>query len=93
MLLAGRVYDAYLVKFKGACAIFCDYDQAFHRFVHQCRLEETGETAGLEMKLMNTLVEPWPMRLKEDATQDEFDILLGSGHVGSERYVEWRSTL
>ena len=62
----------------------------FQRFMDECRLEKMGKASGLQMKLKNTIVEPWPIRLKKNATQDEFDVLLASSHVGSERYVEWK---
>jgi hypothetical protein len=45
----------------------------------------------LEMKEKNTVIEKWPMRLKKEATKEDFDILNASGHMGSERYVEWKS--
>jgi hypothetical protein len=42
------------------------------------------------MKKKNTVIEKWPLRLKKGATKEEFRILHSSGHVGSERYVEWK---
>jgi hypothetical protein len=49
---------------------------------------------GLIAKEENTIIEKWPMRLKleppQDGAQEEFDVLLASGHTGSERYVEWK---
>lgn len=52
--------------------------------------------AGVEMKKSNTIVEKWPMRFPftrgtpTAKAKKEFARLLGSGHVGHERYVEWR---
>ena len=83
--------NADFFRFNDARAMFRDFDRYFDRFAHRCGLEDLGKAVGLEMKSTNSIVEKWPMRLKENATQEEFDLLLGSNHTGAERYVEWRS--
>lgn len=49
---------------------------------------------GLLVKKKHTVVEKWPLRLKlkhgQDGAQSEFDVLHASGHIGHERYVEWK---
>lgn len=82
-------YNADMLKFMDARMMFRDFDGLFERFMKECRLQETGLTMGLQMKSRNTIIEPWPMRIKRSATQNEFDLLLASGHTGSERYVKW----
>ncbi|KAH0565170.1 hypothetical protein GP486_001434 [Trichoglossum hirsutum] len=84
-------YDADFMRFNDARMMFRDFDKLFKRFMYECRFEEIGKAAGLKVKSNNTIIEPWPMRLKKNATQDEFNIFLASGHIGSERYVEWES--
>ena len=46
------------------------------------------------MKVENTIIEKWPLRLKlslpQPGVQEEFDTLQASGHSGGERYVEWK---
>jgi len=49
-------------------------------------VKEIGNEEGLKTKAKNTAVEAWPMKLKKDATQEEFNLLLTSAHNGSERY-------
>lgn len=71
--------------------MFRNFDKPFKQFMYECRFTEISRAAGLKMKAEHTVVEPWPMRLKENATQDEFNTLRASSHVGSERYVEWES--
>ena len=78
------------MKFMSAGVLFRDFDKLFSRFQRECCLDEISKASGLEMKSKHTIVQPWPMRLKENATQREFDVLLASGHTGSERYVEWK---
>jgi hypothetical protein len=68
-----------------------DYDGLFERYMRIHHFEAIAKGVGLEMKEKNRVIEKWPMRLKKGATKEEFDILNASGHVGSERYVEWKS--
>ncbi|MCJ1307220.1 hypothetical protein MMC25_000866 [Agyrium rufum] len=87
----GMKYSADFHRFNDGRLMFRDFDKLFSRFHQECQLDKIGEAVGLEMKWKNTIIEPWPMRIKKNATQDEFNFLLGSSHTGSERYVEWRS--
>jgi hypothetical protein len=79
------------VRYHEARVIFRDFDKIFKRFMDECRFEKIGKAAGLKMKSTNTIIEPWPLRLKDNAAQEEFNLLLASGHIGLERYVEWES--
>ena len=79
------------MRFLSAQVLFRDFDELFNRYKCECRLDEISKAAGLTMKSKNTIVRPWPMRIRKNATQREFDLLLASGHTGSERYVEWNS--
>ena len=82
-----------LLKFIEAQIMFRDFDELFERFMHECRFDEISNATGLEMKSRNTIVRTWPMRLKKKGTQREFELLHASGHIGSERYVEWKSSV
>lgn len=67
-----------------------DFDKLFQRYVDKWKMEDLGKMLGMEMKGENTVVDKWPLRLKENATQEHFDLLRASAHQGLERYVEWR---
>ena len=58
------------------------------------KFAETSRSIGLLMKVENTIIEKWPLRLKlslpQPGVQEEFDTLQASGHSGGERYVEWK---
>jgi hypothetical protein len=69
--------------------MFHDYEKPFSQFMVQCRFREISAASGLKMKEKNSIVEPWPLRLADEASKEEFDVLYASGHVGCERYVEW----
>lgn len=49
---------------------------------------------GVEMKRNNTIVDKWPTQLKlklgQEGTEEDFDLLLGSGCVDMERDAEWK---
>lgn len=84
-------YSADVLRLLDARAVFRNYDELFDRFMRECRLDDLGTAAGLKRRSRHTIIEPWPMRLRPDATKSEFEALRASGHTGSERYVEWES--
>ncbi|TVY19932.1 hypothetical protein LARI1_G002648 [Lachnellula arida] len=83
--------SAGMIKIQEAVGHFYDYDSLFELFMNRCGFKVAASFSSLEMKGENTVQEKWPMRLRKGATQEEFELLLASGHTGSERYVEWRS--
>lgn len=91
MLQNSDTNSADFLRHNDARFMFRDFDNHFQRFHLERQFEEIGKAAGLKAKSNNTVVEPWPMRLKKNTIQDEFNNLLASGHNGSERYVEWES--
>ncbi|KAF8860575.1 hypothetical protein BDZ45DRAFT_619601 [Acephala macrosclerotiorum] len=78
-------------KVLEARMMFRDFDELFGRYMKFHSFPELAMAAGLKMKDRNTIVDPFPLRLKKDATQEEFDIRVCDGASGGERYVEWRS--
>ena len=83
--------NADAVRLLSAQLLFRDFDDLFNRFISECRMDEISQAAQLTMKSENTIVHPWPLRLRKNATQREFELRFASGHTGSERYVEWKS--
>jgi hypothetical protein len=81
-----------ILNFVNAQDLFMDTEPLFNRFIESARLQEIGDFLGLAMKSQHTIVAQWPMRLKKKPTQHEFEMLYWSGHLGSERYVEWYRT-
>ena len=80
------------VKYMSALDLFQDFDELFARYMKQCDFPRISEVTGLTMKSKSTIVEPWPMRLRETATDKDFNILCASDRSGCERYVEWKRT-
>ncbi len=77
------------IRFRSAQVLFRDFDELFSRFTCESRLDEISKAIGLKMKSRITIIQPWPIRIRKNATQGEFNALLASGHNGSERYIEW----
>lgn len=84
--------DPDLMKFMEARVHFRDSDKLFERYMQRLDFANVAKNAGLKMKKKHTVIQPWPLRLKKDPTQKEFDDLMASGHIGNERYVEWESS-
>ena len=64
------------------------------RYAELYEFESLASRLGVDLKTENSIVEPWPTRLKFEQdkswSQHEFDIILGSDLSCLERYVEWR---
>jgi hypothetical protein len=66
-----------------------DFDKLFDDYEKQVDFKSIGKATGLQVMAQNKIVEKRPMRLRMNASKEDFDIILVSGHVGSERYLEW----
>lgn len=86
-------WSADFLRYNDARSMFRDLDKPFDMFMKECYLDDISQMVGLNIKNKHTLVEKWPLRLRKGANQEEFDMLLASGHMGSERYVEWESLI
>lgn len=86
--LSARPMSAYVLRFIDSRPFVRDYDVLWERYVKWTGLVEVSRSAGLGVR-ENRVVAKWPLRLREGAGMGEFEMLAASGHVGSERYVEW----
>ncbi|KAI8961484.1 hypothetical protein F5Y11DRAFT_326332 [Daldinia sp. FL1419] len=83
---------ANMIKIMMAMSLVQDMDGHFGLYmsVHNC--EDTALRVGLQIKAVHTIIEPWPMRIDPEPTdqaKEYFALLLSSSHTGQERYVEW----
>ena len=91
VILKGDRTNPDFLNFMEAGTYFGDFDLLFGRYMQRLDLANVAMKAGLKMKRKHTIIQPWPLRLNKNPTQEEFDELNASGHVGHERYVEWES--
>ncbi|KAF2827525.1 hypothetical protein CC86DRAFT_440031 [Ophiobolus disseminans] len=82
----------YYMRRRGCYNLLKDWDIYFNKFVSEAKLLEIAKLHELQMKKKHTLVEPWPFRVHDRATQAEFDALRSSSLSGCERYVEFAKT-
>ncbi|KAF2141159.1 uncharacterized protein K452DRAFT_272970 [Aplosporella prunicola CBS 121167] len=88
--LAKNKRGAETIKLTAALDLLRDFDGLFTRYTQRYDFASASKDAGVQCKTKHTLVEPWPMRLKDNATKENFEALFGSHHCGSEHYLEWQ---
>ncbi|KAI0804923.1 hypothetical protein GGR55DRAFT_690875 [Xylaria sp. FL0064] len=85
----------YYIKTTCAGKLVSDMDKYFNRYMNQYRFARAASYAGVEMKEKHTIIPHWPLRFNgslypTQKDKEDFKLLLGTGHVGHERYVEWK---
>ncbi|KAI9783495.1 MAG: hypothetical protein M1835_003794 [Candelina submexicana] len=94
-----RQWSPMMIQLMGAKDLFRDYDVLFRRYMEAFQFGRLGREVGLSMRVPedHRIIDAWPLRLKkrfgEPGAKEEFDQRIGSGAVGSERYVEWVKVL
>jgi hypothetical protein len=91
MIERGTEFGADYMRFMDAADMFRDVDGLFRRYMKGNQFDDISHFSGLRMKTPNTIIKPWPMRLGDNASKREFELLQASGHIEWERYVEWES--
>ncbi|KAH8681939.1 hypothetical protein BX600DRAFT_429841 [Xylariales sp. PMI_506] len=78
-----------MIRISSTYTMFGDFDAAFAAFSKAVQLDRTSEKNGVKVRKKHSIIDPWPLRVTESTTKQEFDILCASTHTGSERYVEF----
>lgn len=64
------------------------------RYAEGHSFKETEQHFRMTIKDSHTIIDKWPLRLKLQPAQigakEEFELVLSSTHMGTERYVEWK---
>ena len=81
--------SAIAVRFTEAGSMFRNIEELWRKFVVACDLEGLSLWYGLCMRETHRIVEEWPCRLRDGASQEEFDILHATNYTGRERSLEW----
>ena len=72
-----------------------DFDAYFKRFLKSAdphkgtSMYDLAHQHGMRIKSKHTIIEPWPYRLTEKTTKEEFKVLLSESTCGHERYMEF----
>ncbi|QSZ28709.1 hypothetical protein DSL72_003209 [Monilinia vaccinii-corymbosi] len=80
LLLACEPWNPAALKCHDALSLFQDFDKPFDKFLKGYHLDQLSLSEGIKMKEKHTLVDKWPLSLRMGATQEEFEMLLASGH-------------
>ncbi|KAI1420169.1 hypothetical protein F5Y12DRAFT_788466 [Xylaria sp. FL1777] len=84
------------IKIGAAMDLVGDMDRYFDMYMLNYDFADVASATGLTMKTRHTIVAPWPLRVKSNGPhpsqkeKEDFKSLLGTSHVGHERYIEWK---
>lgn len=73
-----------------------DFEAYFKRFLDRAdpregtSMYDLARQHGMRVKSKHTIIEPWPYRVTEKTTKEEFKILLSGSTCGHERYMEFK---
>ncbi|KAJ5063441.1 hypothetical protein J3E72DRAFT_413919, partial [Bipolaris maydis] len=70
--------------------MFKPWDKYFNMFMDECRITQFATLCGMTIKKKHTIVQPWPYRVENTTTKQEFNILCASSTAGFERYMEFQ---
>ncbi|KAK5993033.1 hypothetical protein PT974_06460 [Cladobotryum mycophilum] len=87
-------YDVGFIRYTFGMDRFRDNDRYFNKYMRAWKFEDGGRRMGMAIKEKHTIIDKWPLRLRkiagEEGSREEFDMSLGTGHAGDERYMEWK---
>lgn len=81
--------DPDFLKIPSYLAMMVGFDDVFENYLEAIDMKNIAQKLGLNVKDETTVNTAWPLRLESKSSPYKHDLLLASGHVGSERYVEW----
>ncbi|KAI0515446.1 hypothetical protein F5B22DRAFT_636473 [Xylaria bambusicola] len=85
----------YAIMAASAAEVVRDMDKYFDIYMDKHGFAGAASSAELMMKEKHTIIPPWPLRVNGGSLptrndKKDFKLLLGTGHTGQERYVEWK---
>ncbi len=78
-----------MIRISSCYTMFGDFEKTFGIFLKDVRMHKLAEKYGLKIKEKHSIVEPWPLRVTEETSREEFEVRCASTHAGCERYVEF----
>ncbi|KAF2967727.1 hypothetical protein GQX73_g5860 [Xylaria multiplex] len=65
------------------------------KYMDRYDFAHAASSAGLKMKEEHTIIPAWPLRVNDSLhpaqkDREDFKLLLGTAHIGHERYMEWK---
>ena len=78
-----------MIRISSCYTMFGDFEKAFGTFLKDVSIHKLAKKYGVNIKQKHSIVEPWPLRVTEKTTQEEFEIRCATTHTGCERYMEF----
>jgi hypothetical protein len=69
--------------------MFKPWDKYFDMFMEEARIAQFAKLYGMAIKKKHSIVQPWPYKIRNQTTKQEFDVLRASSTTGFERYMEF----
>lgn len=78
-----------MIRISSCYTMFGDLDKAFETFLEDVQMRRLTNKYGMRIKRKHTITNPWPLRVTDKTSKEEFDIRCASTHTGCERYMEF----
>jgi len=78
-----------MIRISSCYTMFGDFEKAFGTFLKDVRMHQQMKKYGMKIKEKHSIVEPWPLRVTEKTTKEEFEERCATTHTGCERYMEF----
>lgn len=78
-----------MIRIFSCYTMFGDFEKAFGTFLKEVRMYKLTKLYGMKIREKHAIVEPWPLRVTEKTTKQEFEIRCATTHTGCERYMEF----
>lgn len=78
-----------MIRISSCYTMFGDFEKAFGTFLKDVSMHKLTKKYGVKIKEKHSIVKPWPLRVTDKTTKEEFEIRCATSHVGCERYMEF----
>lgn len=85
----GAMSSPEMIRISSCYTMFGDFDKAFSTFLKDVRMSTLTRRYGMKIREKHTIAEPWPLRITEETTKEEFARKCATTHAGCERYMEF----
>jgi hypothetical protein len=85
----GPMSSPEMIRISSCYTMFGDLEKAFSTFLKDVQMHKLTEKYGVEIREPHTIVKPWPLRVTQETTKEEFEIRCATTHTGFERYMEF----
>ncbi|KAH6612355.1 hypothetical protein C7974DRAFT_466782 [Boeremia exigua] len=89
MMVGDAMSSPEMIRISSCYTMFGDLEKAFGVYMEETQMYRFMQKHGMKIKRKDSIVEPWPLRITEETTLEEFAIRCATSHTGCERYMEF----